>query len=40
LLERPLLSRHSEHACSVANGGFGNLTSDPSAPADHDNVLA
>jgi hypothetical protein len=40
LPERTLLSRHRKHARAIANRGFHNPPSDPSAAADHDHVLA
>jgi len=40
LPKRSLLSRHREHACAVADGGFYDPPSYPSAPADHDHGLA
>jgi hypothetical protein len=37
--ERSLLSRHGKHARAVADTGFDNPPSDPSAAADHDHLL-
>jgi hypothetical protein len=39
-LELPDLPRHRQDARTVADSGFHDLSSDPSAPADHDRVLA